>query len=156
MEHLFITRQEPEQNDAASDDDRGRGRPVTPGRTITVTIAGPGGDRHRFRIPAEQIEGQRLPMQRLIEIALEHGDDFDGSVEERARRRTFTHSVRAWLQQAEPEDGVAQYVMMVERDQTGNVPVRPATPVEVGDGLAADQQLTVSFAPYHVGGSMAA
>lgn len=153
MEHVFITEQEREQTDVASDSDRGRGRSMRPTHTITVTIAGPGGDRHRFRIPAEEIQGQRIPMRRLIEIALEHGDDFDGSVEERARRQTFMHSVRAWLQQAEPEDGASQYVMMVQHERTpGNVPVRPATPVEVGDDLAADQELTVSFAPYHVGG----
>jgi len=120
---------------------------------LHLTISGVSGESVALTVPCSELEGRDLDAETLLNLAIDHGhDDFDGTPEELARRRTFLQSLPDQIAAAEGGPG-SRYVLMMDDPEVGHRAVHPRAPVPLAQMPNHDLRVEFTIAPYHVGGS---
>jgi len=120
---------------------------------LRISISGVSGDTVTLSVPRSEVENpEELDAGALLQLAIERGhDDFDGTPDELARRRSFLQGLPDQIAQATGSPG-ARYLLMADDPDVGARPAHPRAPVRLHETPEHDLQVHFTVAPYHVGG----
>lgn len=120
-------------------------------RRLTIRISAPSGAHVDVGVPESAVSDGCTVRELLMITADEAHNDFDGTSEELARRRTLLQRLPEQLAGVTGAGGGA-YMLMTPDGDLGHRQVHPDAPVEVVDRRTQEIAAHFVVAPYHTGG----